>query len=413
VNHLTRRRFLAAASAAVAGAAAPRLFAREDRPVKASPVPAAVNQFGFDLYQRLAADRGNVFASPFSVSTALAMTAAGARGTTLDEMLKVLHLPADAAATDAGFRALFDGVNGGRSAKRAYQLSTANAIWAQKGYPWRPEFKDRVAGNYGAGLREADFASAHESARVAINAWVEKETREKIKELLAKGTVDADTRMVLTNAVYFKGDWAAKFDKALTKDAPFTAADGTKADVPLMHREGEYGYAEPAAGVQLLDLPYAGGELSMLVALPREAGGLDRVAKSVSADALAGWVKSLRPSPVKVYLPRFKVETEYKLNDPLKALGMKAAFEGSADFSGMHTGPERLFISLVVHKAYADVTEEGTEAAAATGVVAKRVAAPVPREPVVFRADRPFLFLIRDVKHGAVLFLGRLTDPSR
>jgi serpin B len=411
---LTRRRFLAAASAAVAGAAAPRLFATEDRPVRPNPNPVAagVNRFSLDLYRQLQADRGNVFASPFSVSTALAMTAAGARGATLDEMVKVLHLPTDPAATDAGFRALLGRMNGDRSAKRPYQLSTANAIWAQKGYPWRPEFKDRVAGNYGAGLFDADFAAAPEPARRTINAWVEKETHDKIKELLAKGMIDRLTVLVLTNAIYFKGDWAAKFDPKLTAVAPFAAADGTSPPARLMHRRGEYGYAEPAPGLQLLELPYAGGELAMLVVLPREVDGLDRVAKSLSAETLDTWVKALRPRPVKAYLPRFKMEAKYVLNDPLKALGMKAAF-GAADFSGMTTSGEPLSISLVVHQAYVDVNEEGTEAAAATGVVVLRAAAPAPREPVVFRADRPFLFLIRDVTHGTVLFLGRLTDPTK
>jgi serpin B len=423
MHPLTRRSFLSAASAALAGAMVPRLFASGEEPAPAAaaePVAPRVNQFGLDLYGEVQADRGNVFLSPFSVSTALAMTAAGARGATLDEMVKVLRLPADPAKADAGFRALLDRLKDDPSGKRPFQLSTANAVWAQQGYPWRPEFKARVAGSYGAGLREADFLSAPEPARAAINAWVEKETREKIRELLAKGTIDRDTRMVLTNAVYFKGDWAAKFDRNLTKDALFTGPQSDRLYiVPLMHRQGEHYYAETTVAVprfmeklQLLDLPYAGGELAMLVVLPRDPGGVTRLAGQIDADTLADWFKSLRPRPVRVYLPRFKVETEYNLNDPLKALGMKAAFSRTAaDFRGMHSGPEQLFVSLVVHKAYADVNEEGTEAAASTGVVIKGDSAPAPQEPVEFRADRPFLFLIRHVPTGAVLFLGRYEKP--
>lgn len=404
---LSRRHFLAATAAAAAGVRTMR--SATPAPAPATPVPDAVDRFGLDLYARLRADPGNVFVSPFSVSACLAMTAAGAKGTTRDQMAKVLHLPADGAAADAGFKALLAAVNGGGADKRGYQLSTANAVWGQEGTPWRPEFRQRVAGTYGAGVFDADFRADPDGWRTKINAWVETQTRDKIKDLLAAGTVTPATRMVLANAIYFKGDWAKKFEPNATREAPFTAAGGTKTNVPLMHRFGSvrlYGDDD----VQVAELPYRGDEVSMAVVLPRKADGLPAVESGLTAEGLAGWLGKARPTEdVRLFLPKFKGETGYELTPALKALGMTAAF-GDADFSGMTAGPERLTISAVVHKAFVEVNEEGTEAAAATGVVMRATAARVG-EPPVFRADRPFLFLIRHVPTNAVLFLGRYEKP--
>jgi serpin B len=322
-------------------------------------------------------------------------------------MDKVLHLPVDG---HAGFETIIKSLNEEPDAKkRGFSLSTANALWAQKGYPWRPEYKKLVASSYAAGLFDVDFISAAEAARGTINTWVEKETKEKIKDLLPRGVVTQNTRLVLTNAIYFKGDWLHKFEVKDTKELSFTLADGKKIDSPLMHRVGDYSYAENDA-FQVLDLPYAGRRISMTVILPRKADGLAAVEKELTGEKFAMVLKSLRSQKVHVHLPKFKVEKSFELNEPLKALGMKAAFN-AADFSGMHTGGESLKISAVIHKAFVEVNEEGTEAAAATGVVIS-LASAVPPKAHYFKADHPFLFVIRDNKTGSVLFLGRLDSPK-
>lgn len=402
-----RRDFLTASAALLAAGNLRPAFAA-DPPADWTKLVAGNTAFGLDLYGQLKGDAGNLFLSPFSISTALGMCAAGAKGATLDEMTKVLHLPADA---HAAFGAVIKNLNEEPDAKkRGFTLSTANALWAQKGYPWKPEYKKLVADAYSAGLFDVDYLSAAEEARGTINAWVEKETREKIKNLLPQGSVTRDTRLVLTNAIYFKGDWQDQFKKDATKDLPFTLADGKKVDAPLMHRVGGYRYAENEA-FQVLDLPYTGRRVSMTVILPRKADALPAVEKEITAGKLSATLQSLRfEKEVHVHLPRFKTEKSFTLNQPLKALGMKAAFAG-ADFSGMHTGGEQLDISAVIHKAFVDVNEEGTEAAAATGVVVGTTSVAEPPKPRYFRADRPFLFLIRDGKTGSVLFTGRVENP--
>jgi serpin B len=404
---LTRRSFLAAAGALAAGAGLGCASANPVSPVP-PPDPEAgpmINAFAADLYAKLKGSKGNVFFSPFSISAALGMTATGAKGNTLAQMQTVLHLPPEAETVDARFAGLLHALAGPNA---GYQLTTANAIWAQKGFPWRDEFKSRVA-RYGAGLTDADFATQPDKERLAVNAWVEKQTKDKIKELLKSGTVTPDTRMVLANAIYFKGDWLEQFDKKATRPAPFTSTDGTKADAPLMFRKGKFSLYKDD-GVQVLSLPYKGNDLSMLVALPTKGDGLPALESTLTPDVVTKWSKGLKEtSDLQVYLPKFKVETEYSLGRTLMDMGMKDAFGGAADFGGMHSGPDRLCISLVVHKAYVDVNEEGTEAAAATGVVMTRTSVPV--RPNVFRADHPFVFAIRHNASGAVLFLGRVERP--
>jgi serpin B len=410
MTRLDRRKFLTASAAlAITGGLRTTFASALDDPAPDwSKLVNGNTQFGFDLYGELKGEAGNLFLSPFSISTALGMTAAGAKGKTLEEMQKVLRLPENA---HVAFRAVLKSLNDEPDPKkRGFALSTANALWAQQGYPWKPEYKKLVAYGYDAGLFDVDFKTAPEAARGTINAWVEKETKDKIKELLARGIVTPDTRLVLTNAIYFKGDWQDPFKKEATKDLPFTTADGKKADAPLMFRIGGYLYGETDA-FQVLDLPYTGRRISMTVILPKKADGLPAVEKELTEAKLAETLKALRYEKlVHVTLPKFKTEKSFTLNKPLKALGMKAAFEG-ADFSGMHTGGEQLDITAVIHKAFVDVNEEGTEAAAATGVVVGRTSAAPPPTPKYFKADHPFLFLIRDQKTGTVLFLGRVENP--
>lgn len=392
---LSRRSFLSLTGAAGVGALFPALgracpVLNNPDPMKdAKALAAGINAFAHDLHLRLARDaKGDLFFSPFSIEAALAMTAVGARGDTLAEMRKTLHLPAD---PHPAFGALISHLNNdGRDKARGYELSVANAIWAQKDFPWHKEFTELTRKHYGAGLTETNFGDP-EAARKQINEWVEKQTKEKIKNLIGPNVLDSLTRMVLANAIYFKGTWLYQFDKKRTKDAPFTRADGTKADVPLMAQTAQLNYGEftmfvlrGGEKVQVLELPYAGKELSMLMFLPPDATGAARLAQWLTADLLAGL--ELKSTEVQVALPRFKVETEYSLKPALIDLGMRAAF-GAADFTGMSPEGKRMFISHVLHKAFVEVNEEGTEAAAATAVVIKERAAP---RVTVFRADRPF-----------------------
>jgi serpin B len=335
------------------------------------------------------------------------MTYAGAHGDTAEEMAKALHFtlaPDDLHRAEA---ALLTGLNGaGKS--RGYQLNIANALWGQQGYGFKDDFLRLTKTNYGAGLRQVDFIRDTEGARQTINAWVEKETRDKIKDLLPKGVLDDLTRLVLTNAIYFKGDWASQFKKDLTRDGEFqTGLDKVKA--PLMHQTARFKYLD-ADGLQALELPYAGKELSMVVLLPKKADGLAELEKTLSADKVAGWLGKLREQEVVVTLPKFKTTCDYSLSGPLAALGMKKAFQPTADFSGMNGRKDDLYITAIVHKAFVDVNEEGTEAAGATGVVVGVRSVPVRAE---FRADHPFVFLIRDTRNDSVLFLGRIVNPTK
>jgi serpin B len=378
------------------------------QPTKARPnaVVEGNSRFAFDLYARLREKEGNLFLSPYSISAALAMTYAGARGETAEQMAKVLHLPGGDRAHKE-FAALVREINGG-GRERGYQLSTANALWGQQGYPFRPDFLRLIKDDYGGGLQEVDFAQP-EQARKTINAWVERETRDKIKDLIGQGVLNARTRLVLTNAIYFKSPWMHPFQKGATRDEPFYLTADKTEPAPLMHQTDTFGYAE-GDGFQALELPYVRNELAMLVLLPKKKDGLAELEKTLTAERVSGVGGRLSRERVQVSLPRFKTTATFELSDVLSGMGMPRAFRG-ADFSGMTDRPDPLEISKVVHKAFVDVNEEGTEAAAATGVIVGLAAAPVPRPMPVFRADHPFVFLIRDTRSGSILFLGRLADP--
>ena len=370
----------------------------------AEKVVAGNNTFGFELYGKLRGQEGNLFLSPYSISTALGMTYAGARGNTEAQMAKVMHFGVGQEALHRAFAGIIGDLKG--RDKKAYELTTANALWAQKGYPFRKEYFELVKHNYGAGLENLDFAGATEEARKTINAWVEKETKEKIKELFKPGVLDDQTRLVLTNAIYFKGKWATQFDKKLTKDDAFHLAKGKDVTVPMMHVKAEFRYSEYAE-CKVLELPYVGEGLSMMVVLPAGVEGLGKLEEKLDAEHVDNWLGQMEEREVEVALPRFKVTSEFRLDDVLKAMGMTDAFSWErADFSGM-TGKSDLFIGAVVHKAYVEVNEEGTEAAAATGVGMMGKS----EQPTIFQADHPFFFMIRDKKTGSILFMGRVMDP--
>ena len=364
----------------------------------------ATNKFGLDLYDQVRNEQGNLFLSPVSLSTALTMTYAGARGETAQQMAQVLHLPSASRAVHPQFSALIACLN--RSPQNV--LTIANALWGQQGFQFRDDYLALNREYYSAGLNVVNFREAPDPARKTINTWVARKTNEKIPKLLPPGSITARTRLVLTNAVYFKGKWNNAFDAKKTEPAPFNAAKGRTVTVPMMVQKTSFGYAETDA-LQILDMPYAGDELSMTILLPKEPGMLDRLERMLDWNNLQAWLRKLNRREVRAYIPRFKTTRSFSLARILAGMGMPLAFSGDADFSRM-TEDQPLQISDVVHKAYVRVDEHGTEAAAATGVVMRATAA--PSKPVVFRADHPFLFFIRHRSTGTILFMGRLADPA-
>jgi serpin B len=361
--------------------------------------------FALELYGRLREQKGNLFLSPLSLSTVLAMTYAGARGETATEMAGVLHFDLPAERLHPAFAKLLADLDV-KEGQPPYRLYVANALWADQKHKFLPEFVARAKTNYGAGVQAVDFEGALEPARQTINTWVADQTQGKIPELIGPGVLTPATVLVLTNAIYFKGDWVTKFDKAKTADAPFTRADGKTAPTPMMNQTTTFGYFERPT-FQMLELPYAGDVLSMIILLPRQSSGLVDLEKTLDANALADWLSKLARQDVQVALPRFTMTGEFRLDQVLQAMGMRAAFR-AADFSGMD-GTKSLFIGAVIHKAFVDVNEEGTEAAGASGVaMMKSAMRPAP----VFRADHPFLFLVRDKRTGSILFIGRVENPK-
>jgi serpin B len=380
--------------------------AARDKPASAD------NTFAAHLYAAVGAKSdSNTFFSPASIATALAMTSAGARGDTERQMLDVLGFQgANRDALNAAFASLLKDINGA-GGDRGYQLSTANRLWGQKGFNFLPSFLNETQKQYGAGLEEIDFAGNVDAARNTINAWVEKQTADKIKELIKPGMLTPDARLVLTNAIYFKGSWADPFKKELTQDEPFqTGSADQKTNVPMMHRSGSYRYVEDDA-TQILELPYAKNEVSMVVVLPRKVEGLADVEKAIDAKWLKALSGRLHARQVQVGLPRFKIKAEFELSKVLASMGMPLAFGSKADFSGMTT-EQKLVLDQVIHQAYVDVNEEGTEAAAATAVTMRLMAVRKPEPLAVFRADHPFVFMIRDNRSGAILFMGKLVKPE-
>lgn len=380
------------------------------------------NKFALELYAKLSGKEGNLFFSPYSISTALAMAHAGARGVTESQMARVLHFPViDKPGTKLSsmlirekqqfasvFGKIIEDLNN-RGEKGGYELRVANALWGQKGYGFLEEFLELIKSDYDGRLNEVDFIRAAEAARKTINTWVEKKTNDKIKNLIQKGVLDSMTRLVLTNAIYFKGNWAKQFKEDRTKEAPFTLANGRKVDVAMMNQTGQFNYME-AESFQGLELPYVDDELSMVILLPKEFDGLNKFEKTLTAENLSKWLGKLRNREVRVSVPKFKMTSQFALASVLKSMGMTDAFSPNADFSGM-SGRRDLFISAVIHKAYVDVNEEGTEAAAATAVTMKLTSVGPTRIPV-FQADHPFLFLIRDNHSDSILFIGRVMNPK-
>jgi serpin B len=375
------------------------------------------NAFAIELYGQLRKQTGNLFFSPESISTALAMTYAGARADTAAEMAKTLHFTMPAGRLHPAMGALLRDRN---AAHDHYRLKEADALWVQTGYSLLPEFIKMNKDNYDADLNHVDFINAIEASLQTINIWVEQRTENKIRGLLQPGSLHLDTRLVLTNAIYFKGDWEERFKKEDTKDEDFRLFATRAIKTPMMHITRGFNYFD-GASFQALEIPYKKKELSMIVLLPKAMEGLSAFEQSLTPAKMQQLLGQLWPvGTVIVTMPKFKMEAQFRLKDTLIAMGMKAAFDMKmADFSGVASREAmqrdgNLSISAVIHKAYVDVNEEGTEAAAATAVTVIALAAPPtpPTHPIIFRADHPFMFLIRDNRSGSILFIGRVTNPS-
>lgn len=374
-----------------------------------TPLALDMIEYALDLYQQLRPIDGNFLFSPYSISTVLAMTYAGARGETADQIRQTLHFSLDQEQLHPSFAGLQECMDQVES-KSGIELKIANALWPHSSYPFLNEYLALVERYYRTSITGLNYGKP-ESARAAINAWVEQKTEQKIKELIPEGILNELTRLVLTNAIYFKGDWASQFDEIFTEPAPFYFAEGESITVPMMHQKGQFGYGH-APGVQILELPYLGGDLSMVILLPDKVDGLAQLEQQLTAENLVRWtwLVSNNEGEVELSLPRFKLSCAFKLNQMLKSMGMVDAFsDEAADFSGID-GTKYLYISAVLHKAFVAINEEGTEAAAATAVVLKIRGLP---EPLVnFRADHPFIFLIREKSSGSILFLGRVVRPT-
>ena len=365
--------------------------------------------FAVDLYASLAEDAGNLFFSPFSIAAALSMTMGGANGVTEDEMHSVLHVT-DEAGYHQAFGSLLVDLSGNHH--RPYELDVANRLWGQDGFPFDPVYLALLADDYQAPLEVADFTSDPDGVRQDINGWVADQTRDRIQDLLPAGSVDALTRLVLVNAIYFLADWKTAFDKADTADGAFTLADGSSTTVPLMYGEVE-GDVARLDGLGVLRLPYEGDDLSFIVLLPDDADGLPALEASLSAGQVDSWLAEAEPvEKLPLPLPSFEMTQAFDLVQVLSDLGMPSAFSpDTADFTGI-TDPDGdpLYIGGVFHQAFVKVDESGTEAAAATAVVVDVGSAEEPVDPFV--VDHPFVFLVRDELSGAILFMGRVADPS-
>ena len=368
--------------------------------------------FAFELYQALKGEEGNLFYSPYSISLALAMTYAGARGETAQQMADTLQFMLEQERLHPAFNWLdAELAKRGEGAEgkdgEGFRLNIVNAIWGQQDYEFLSDFLDVLAENYGAGLRILDFITETEKSRLTINDWVSDQTEGRIEDLIPQGAIDALTRLVLTNAIYFNAAWEYPFDEDITADGPFYLLDGRQVSVPMMKQTESFGYTE-GGGYQAVELQYDGNELSMVILLP-EAGQFEAFEEGLQAQQVDAIINDLQPTEVTLTMPKFEFDSEFSLKDTLAGMGMPIAFSSSADFSGM-TGNRELSISDVVHKAFVAVDEAGTEAAAATAVIMKLTAVPEP--PVEVTIDRPFIFLIRDIDTGAILFVGRVMNPG-
>ena len=366
----------------------------------------ANNQFALEFYNELNKnEQGNIFYSPYSISAALAMTYEGAKGNTADEMKEVFHFPENNILRPNS-AAIYNEIN---KKDKDYELKTGNALWVQQDYDFLDDYLNTVETYYGGKAANLDFKQETEKSRQTINTFIEEQTNNKIKDLISQGVLSPMTRLVLTNAIYFKGTWKWEFDKSDTREQDFKITPDNIIKTPMMFMDPDkarFNYADMGT-LQILELPYKGGDVSMLILLPTE--NLESIEPNLTIEKLKDWKSQMQETKLgSIYLPKFEFDSKYSLNENLKALGMPTAFSSSADFSGM-TEEEKLFISEVIHQAYVKVDEKGTEAAAATAVVMMASSAG-PRS--IFKADHPFIFIIQEKQTGNILFLGKVINPT-
>jgi len=375
-------------------------------------VAEATNKFALDLLKFLTngSTSENLFYSPESILIALAMTSSGAKGKTAEEIVKVLHLSSvPTPELNNNMKKFLSVLNAASDDNN--KLLTANKLFIEKSFEVLESFKEGTREFYQAEVALVDYKAHAEKARGKINQWVEEKTNDKIKDLIPAGMLSADTKLTLVNAIYFKGLWLEQFHKGRTHPASFFVSENEEIEVPMMHQEADFKYSKSRElACQILEMPYIGSKMSMVIFLPEETHGLASMEKNLTNRSLQKSLSTLRtsrPTEVKVILPKFKLTQQFDLNDLLSKLGAKEMFiPFKADFSGIAAEP--LCVSKVVHKAFVEVNEEGTEAAAATGVIAVLDCA---RMKPIFNANHPFLFLIRHNETGAILFLGHLVKP--
>ncbi|XP_010959569.2 serpin B4 [Camelus bactrianus] len=384
-----------------------------------------ISHFAVDLYQQIRqrSTGENIFYSPLSIMSAFGMLYLGSRGNTAAQLQKALHFKEVAENPTAGatadpvenpenhhFQKLLTELN---KPTDAYELNVANRLYGRKEFPFLQEYMDNVKKLYLASVESADFANAPEESRKMINSWVERQTNEKIKNLFPKDSIDSSTVLVLVNAIYFKGQWHQKFKEENTVEEKFWLSKDRSKSVQMMKETNDFNFTSlEDMQVKILEIPYKGAELSMMLLLPNEVDGLQKLEDKLTAEKLLEWTSSqnMWKSQVDLHLPRFKVEETYDLKAILEALGVVDAFSSQdADLSGM-TRKHRLAVSKAVHKSFVEVNEEGTEAAAATGITVVATSASIPHFER-FHCDHPFLFFIRHNKTNTILFLGRLTSP--
>ncbi len=372
-------------------------------------VVKANNQFAFDLYAKYKQKDENIFFSPYSISAALAMTYEGARGVTKEEIQKVFHFPKEDSVLREGFQALYKSIN---KEDKVYQLHVANALWAQKDFKFLDDYLSIIEQYYFGKATNLDFFNQAESSRITINKWVEDRTNNKIRDLIPQGNISASTRLVITNTVYFKGMWLFEFNKKNTRAEDFYLYTGDTVKAEMMRlAEKHFDYAE-TENLQILELLYKGNKLSMLILLPKEKN-LSVLEDSLTLEKLIALKKMLNSESVNIFIPKLKFETKYFMAEDLKTMGMPIAFTAEADFSGM-TGTRNLGIDEVIHQAFVDIDEEGTEAAAATAVETRYLSGSPDyfNKPKIFNADHVFVFIIQDRETGNILFLGRVLNPN-
>jgi serpin B len=393
------------AALGVAACAAPRPKTLFDATSPAGAAKAS-NDFSFDLFEALGAGESNLIASPFSAAAALSMTSAGARGPTRDQLLKALHVdPTQADQAHTSFGALLTTLNA-RDSQGKMELRVADRLWGERGYNFQQAFLEQLVHQYGAALEEVEFRRSAEAAQ-RINAWIAEQTRNRIPALVSPDALGAATRLVLTNAVYFKGAWSQPFRLVNTSRRPFATPGGAR-EAAIMSQTSSFAYLRDD-DVQIAELPYKGG-LSMVVVLGDEGRPLRKVL-GLLARNYERWMASLHFQELDLWLPRWTTRSTLPLNDPLAALGVRLAFTQAADFSGMASEP--LQIDQVLQQAWVQVDEVGTEAAAATAVMMVAVSYHEHPPPEIFHADHPFIFLLRDMETGTILFVGQVVDPSQ